>query len=83
MNWKILAAQKLKTSGLEYTLVSNGLFMDIYGLPKVKSHLHPFSFGIDMVNNAASIPGSGDVPVVFTHTTDIAKYVAALVNAKD
>jgi hypothetical protein len=80
IKWKIMAAQRLKSSGLEYTLISNGLFMDIYGLPKVKSYLQPFPFGIDMVNNAAAIPGSGNVPVVFTHTTDIAKYVVALVN---
>ncbi|OGM48854.1 hypothetical protein ABOM_003004 [Aspergillus bombycis] len=67
---KITAAQRLKTSGLEYTLVSNGFFMDYYGLPKVKSYLQPFVFAVDMANNAAAIPGSGDVPVVFTHTFD-------------
>ncbi|KAL4938807.1 hypothetical protein BDV06DRAFT_200119 [Aspergillus oleicola] len=80
---KIAAAQRLKTSGLEYTLVSNGFFMDYYGLPKVKSYLQPFAFAVDLANNAAAIPGSGDVPVVFTHTFDVAKYVAALTSAKE
>ncbi|KAL6401271.1 hypothetical protein AUP68_15138 [Ilyonectria robusta] len=30
-----------------------------------------------MANNTAAILGSGDVPVVFTHTADVAKFVAA------
>ncbi|RAQ50436.1 hypothetical protein AFGD_002712 [Aspergillus flavus] len=58
---KLLAAEKLRSSGLEYTMVSNGFFMDYYGLPN------------------AAIPGSGNVPVVFTHTFDVAQYVAALI----
>ncbi|CAI6092113.1 unnamed protein product [Clonostachys chloroleuca] len=31
----------------------------------------------DIANNAAAIPGSGDVPAVFTHTSDVARFVAA------
>ncbi|PIG88671.1 hypothetical protein AARAC_000514, partial [Aspergillus arachidicola] len=76
---KLLAAEKLRSSGLEYTLVSNGFFMDYYGLPKVKSYLQPFVFAVDIANNTAAIPGSGNVPVVFTHTFDVAQYVAALI----
>ncbi|GMG22393.1 unnamed protein product [Aspergillus oryzae] len=76
---KLLAAEKLRSSGLEYTLVSNGFFMDYYGLPKVKSYLQPFVFAVDIANNSAAIPGSGNVPVVFTHTFDVAQYVAALI----
>ena len=30
-----------------------------------------------MDNNAAAISGSGNTPVVFTHTIDVAKFVAA------
>jgi hypothetical protein len=79
---KLAAAERLKTSGLEYTFVSNGFFMDYYGLPKVKSYLQPFVFAVDISNNTAAIPGSGDDPVVFTHTFDVAKYVTALVGAE-
>ncbi|KAE8321634.1 NAD(P)-binding protein [Aspergillus sergii] len=56
---KLLAAEKLRSSGLEYTLVSNGFFMDYYGLPKVKSYLQPFVFAVDIAKNTAAIPGSG------------------------
>ncbi|GFG20810.1 hypothetical protein IFM5058_10787 [Aspergillus udagawae] len=76
---KLLAAEKLKSSGLEYTLVSTGFFMDYYGLPRVKSYLPPFVFAVDIANNTAAIPGSGDVSVAFTHTFDVAQYVAALI----
>ncbi|KAL4758767.1 NAD(P)-binding protein [Aspergillus foveolatus] len=78
---KLAAAQKLRSStSLEYTLISNGFFLDYYGMPKVKSYLQPFVFAVDVANNTAAIPGSGDVPVVFTHTFDVAKFVAALIS---
>ncbi|KAF7177894.1 hypothetical protein CNMCM7691_006370 [Aspergillus felis] len=80
---KLAATQKLRSTSLEYTLVSNGFFLDYYGLPKAKSYLQPFVFAVDMANNAATIPGSGDTPVVFTHTFDVANFVAALVGHAD
>ncbi|KAL5389579.1 hypothetical protein PMIN02_007337 [Paraphaeosphaeria minitans] len=36
------------------------------------------ALAIDMDGNAAGIPGDGNYPVYFTHTTDVAKYTAAL-----
>jgi hypothetical protein len=40
-------------------------------------------FAVDIANNVAAIPGTGDVPIVFTHTFDVAKFVAALVGVPD
>lgn len=37
----------------------------------------PFTMVLDIPNNCAAIPGSGDIPIVFTHTKDTAKFVAA------
>ncbi|KAF2028305.1 NAD(P)-binding protein [Setomelanomma holmii] len=68
----------LAASGLEYTSVINGLFMDYYGLPHVRSYLHPFPLAIDVASNTAGIPGSGDVPVTFTYTFDIGRFAALL-----
>jgi hypothetical protein len=34
---------------------------------------------LDIANDFAAIPGSGDVPVVLTHTFEVARFVAALV----
>ncbi|CEL01012.1 hypothetical protein ASPCAL00604 [Aspergillus calidoustus] len=82
---KLAAAAKLRSfKTLEYTLVSNGIFLDYYGIPKVKSYLnHKLDIAVDVANNVAAIPGNGDMPVVFTHTFDVAKFVAALVGAPD
>ncbi|KAJ5184465.1 hypothetical protein N7491_007670 [Penicillium cf. griseofulvum] len=83
VEYKLAAIQKLQSTALEYTLVSNGFFMDYYGLPRANSYLQPFVFALDMAQNAAAIPGSGDTPVVFTHTFDVAKFVAALISQAD
>jgi uncharacterized protein YbjT (DUF2867 family) len=75
---KIGTVQALEATSLEYTTVINGYFLD-YFVPKVKSYMPPMAFVLDIANNFAAIPGSGDVPVVLTHTFDIARFVAALV----
>jgi len=77
---KVNAKKELeKTTTLEYTRFHNGYFSDYWAFPKVPSYLsrQPLVYWIDMENNAAAIPGTGDVPAVFTHTTDLAKFVAA------
>lgn len=35
---------------------------------------------IDIPNNTALLPGEGTTPMVLTHTTDIAKYVVAMLD---
>lgn len=37
----------------------------------------PFTAVIDIAHDMAVIPGSGDNPVVFTHTADLARFVVA------
>ncbi|KAF5603984.1 transcriptional activator Mut3p [Fusarium pseudocircinatum] len=68
-------------SSLEYTAVYNGYFSDYWVLPKVKSYQSPLALVVDIENNFAAIPGSGDELVAFTHTFDVAACVAALVGA--
>lgn len=80
---KLDAAEALRKSSLEYTLVSNGFFLDYYGQPKVPTYLPPFTLALDIANNAAAIPGTGDTPIVFTHTFDVAKFVTALLGQKE
>ncbi|ETS73721.1 hypothetical protein PFICI_14667 [Pestalotiopsis fici W106-1] len=74
---RLQAVEALKRSGLEFTLFYPGWFMDFYGLPHIESEMGPFPFAVDIENKAAVIPGSGNVPVVFTYTPDIAKMVVA------
>ncbi|QKD56884.2 uncharacterized protein FOBCDRAFT_241585 [Fusarium oxysporum Fo47] len=69
------------TSTLEYSAVLNGYFADYWVVPKVKSYQDPMPLVVDMVKNFAAIPGSGNELVTFTHTFDVARFVAALVGA--
>lgn len=77
---KVAALQALEATTLEYTAVINGFFTDYYVTPKIPSRMGPFPGFVDIVNNAAAIPGSGDVPVAFTHTTDVARFAASLLD---
>ncbi|KAF4483508.1 Isoflavone reductase like P3 [Fusarium agapanthi] len=65
----LIAALKAASS-LEYTGVYNGYFADYWVLPKVKSYQSPVVLVVDIANNFAAIPGSGDELVTFTHTFD-------------
>ncbi|KAF4415001.1 hypothetical protein F53441_14677 [Fusarium austroafricanum] len=69
------------TSTLEYSAVLNGYFADYWVLPKVKSYQDPLPLVVDIANNIAAIPGSGNELVTFTHTFDVARFVAALIDA--
>ncbi|KAF6838358.1 nmra-like family protein [Colletotrichum plurivorum] len=68
---------KNETKSLEHAVVHNGFFLDYWGAQAEKSYMAPITLVIDIPNNAAAIPGSGNVPVAFTHTRDVAKFVAA------
>ncbi|KAL3456878.1 hypothetical protein BJX64DRAFT_269808 [Aspergillus heterothallicus] len=71
------AMETLRKSTLEWTIFHNGIFLDYFGGPQMKSHLKPNVFVIDIVNKAAAVPGTGDVPVTFTYTFDLARFVVA------
>ncbi|KAL2850086.1 NAD(P)-binding protein [Aspergillus pseudodeflectus] len=76
---KIDTLAALEASSLEFTSIFTGYFIDYFAVPKVQSYMPPLVLVADIANNFAAIPGSGDVPVVFTHTWDIGKFVAAYV----
>ncbi|WAO87485.1 NmrA domain-containing protein [Fusarium falciforme] len=67
----------LDSTSLEHTVWYTGYFADYYLMPHAKSYLNMMTAVVDMANNTAAIPGSGNVPVVFTYTQDVARYVAA------
>ncbi|KAM3064943.1 hypothetical protein ACMFMG_011230 [Clarireedia jacksonii] len=73
----------LESTSLEWTAVMNGFFLDFYGAPKVKSYMQPMPVVVDLASNFAAIPGSGNVPAVFTHTFDVGKFVAALLTKEN
>ncbi|KAH7127739.1 hypothetical protein B0J13DRAFT_645737 [Dactylonectria estremocensis] len=81
---KLEAQAVLKTmSNLVSTVVQNGYFMDYWGVPVVKSYMQPSTSILDIPNAAAGIPGTGNEPIIFSHTTDVAKFVAALLDSDE
>ncbi|KAI8716206.1 NAD(P)-bd-dom domain-containing protein [Fusarium sp. LHS14.1] len=69
----------LESTTLEHTTVYNGYYLDYWVAPGAKSYFDPMALVIDVANNMAAIPGSGNVPVVFTYSFDIARFVVSLV----
>ncbi|KXJ85568.1 hypothetical protein Micbo1qcDRAFT_198786 [Microdochium bolleyi] len=77
---KFLIKTLRESKTLEYTEVHNGYLFDYFGVPKIPSYMTPFTIVIDMPHNTAAIPGTGNERVTFTHTRDVARYVAALLD---
>jgi len=65
----------LQQSGLEYTLVLNGAFMDNVGTPYMPQ--------FDLEHQTFQYWGDGETPLDFTTTDDTAKYVAEAVTDLD
>ena len=74
---KLTFLAALSKTSLEYTAWYPGYFLDYFVFPGVRSNMNIFRLVLDVEHNVAAIPGSGNVPVIFTHTLDIAKFVAA------
>lgn len=80
IQWWLDAADRLKSSTLEYTRVIPGFFMDYWGIPHVKSHLQPLTFGIDISSGTAAIPGDGENLICMTYTHDLALYLVKVLD---
>ncbi|KAF4962146.1 hypothetical protein FSARC_9763 [Fusarium sarcochroum] len=74
---KLRAQEELRKTSLEWTSIHNGFFLDFWGSSNVKSYLPRAATFIDTPHRTAAIPGSGDVPVTFTYSRDVARFVAA------
>ncbi|KAM0545379.1 hypothetical protein ACHAPJ_011363 [Fusarium lateritium] len=66
---------ELDKTDLEHTSFYVGFLTDFYGAPAIKTYMLPMVAVVDLAHNMAAIPGSGNTPVVFTYTFDLAKYV--------
>ncbi|KAH6880826.1 hypothetical protein B0T10DRAFT_581524, partial [Thelonectria olida] len=70
----------LQTTSLEWTEVANGYFLDYWGMPYIKTHLTPMMPVIDMENKIAAIPGTGDEPIAFSYSLDVARVVVKMLH---
>ncbi|PNP84974.1 hypothetical protein FNYG_01671 [Fusarium nygamai] len=68
---------ELRKTNLEWTRFDNGFFLDYYGPLTLKSYMQRVAWAIDIENKKAGIPGTGNEPMTFTYTFDVAKFVVA------
>ena len=75
---KVPVVEKVKASGIEYTLFTNGLFMEYFASPqKASSSLPAQTAGVDFNKGQAKFVGTGDEPLCVTSAEDVGRFVAA------
>ncbi|CAF3362219.1 unnamed protein product [Rotaria sp. Silwood2] len=75
---KIPVRNKIKASGIEFTVFMPGLFMDYFASPQRASpSLPPYIVGVDFNKCEANIVGTGDEPFCTTRADDVGRFVAA------
>ncbi|KAF5012516.1 hypothetical protein FDECE_1442 [Fusarium decemcellulare] len=79
--FKVEAAKALEASYLEYARISNGLLLDYWSAPRIPTYLRQlFVMWVDFANNFAALPGDGSATIVVTHSRDVGRAVARLLN---
>ncbi|RMJ19900.1 hypothetical protein CDV36_000427 [Fusarium kuroshium] len=77
------ALDLLRTTDLQWTEIAPGYFLDYWGMPYIKTHLTTTVPVIDIANAVAAIPGTGDEPVAFSYSIDVARVVARLLEISE
>lgn len=74
---KIPFREKVKASGIEYTLFITGIFMEYCASPQRASvSIPPIIIGIDFNKGEADIVGTGDDPLCIIRAEDVGRFVA-------
>ncbi|KAH7274802.1 hypothetical protein B0J15DRAFT_556637 [Fusarium solani] len=81
--YKIEAFKKLQSTGMESTRFMIGFLMDYYGAPAELPPVLPLAVVLDIENNKAALPVTGDDKVTLTHSETIGKFVAASLDLKE
>ena len=75
---KVPIMEKVKASGIKYTLFTNGLFMEYFASPqRASSSLLPLTSCVDFNKGEANFIGTGDEPFCVTSAEDVGRFVAA------
>ncbi|KAI5456759.1 hypothetical protein BGZ63DRAFT_428865 [Mariannaea sp. PMI_226] len=81
-DFKVAAVNKLLGfPTMKYTRFINGTFMDYFG--PFQSRLNVIALVVDYENGKAVVAGDGNTPVVITHSTDVARFVAAALDLEE
>ncbi|OBT40168.1 hypothetical protein VE00_08825 [Pseudogymnoascus sp. WSF 3629] len=84
VEFKVAAIDKLKEfPSLKYCRFITGTFMDFFGPPPNPPQINIVSLIIDPENGKAAVPGDGSATILITHTTDVARFVAAALSLPD
>ncbi|KFY70879.1 hypothetical protein V499_08901 [Pseudogymnoascus sp. VKM F-103] len=84
LEFKIAAIDKLKEfPSLSSIRFITGMFMDFFGPPPNPPQINVISIVIDPEHAKAGIPGDGSATIIITHTTDVARFVAAALSLPD
>jgi hypothetical protein len=78
--YQLNAIEHLRATGLEWTEILPGYFLDFWGLPSLKSHMLPIVPAIDSVARFAGIPGTGNEPIAFAYSFDVARVVSRMLD---
>ncbi|PKY03465.1 NAD(P)-binding protein [Aspergillus campestris IBT 28561] len=78
--WALDTDRAIAQTGLHYTRIVSGPFLDYYGVPHWKSYLKPFVNAVNVGAKWAAIPGDGTTPVSFVTSQDMARLVARLMD---
>lgn len=49
-------------------------------MPFIKTQIPPMTFAVDIKNRLAAIPGTGEEPISFTYTYDVATFLDAFLD---
>ncbi|KAF4454428.1 hypothetical protein F53441_3055 [Fusarium austroafricanum] len=77
------AIDELDKTGLEYTRIANGWFLDYYGMPHWKCNLEPWINIVNMSSKWAVIPGDGNIQASFLTSQDMSRFVARLMDLEE
>lgn len=84
---KAVVWQAVQSSGLEYTRLLNGLWMNVWGPGCLRNQAEALGayrgrppFAIDLKAGKAIIPGDASRKVVVTRTQDVGRFVAAAID---
>lgn len=58
-------------------MVYPGYFLDYYVTPTIETYLPMATMFVDMAHDVAAIPGTGNTPVVYSHTFDVGELINA------
>jgi hypothetical protein len=73
---KVEAQAHLRQTSLVWTEIATGYFLDFWGQPYIKSHMVKMLPAVDVKNRVAGIPGTGNEPIAFAYSYDVARFIA-------